>query len=104
MPDNVQPAPVDRQSVRCIAAGRVQGVGYRWFACSKARGLGLDGAVRNLSSGQVEIWFRGDPTKVAAYLSELRQGPRGAEVTSLEILKPEESTDYPRPFRILATG
>ena len=92
-----------RRLIRCLAAGKVQGVGYRWFACSKARELHLSGAVRNLRTGEVEIWFQGDPVRVDAYLVQLRRGPAGAQVANLEIIEPEESADYPDPFTIMPT-
>jgi acylphosphatase len=49
-----------------------------------AADMGLEGTVRNLSSGQVEVVARG-PADVLARLEEwLRQGPPGARVTELE--------------------
>jgi len=40
---------------RWLVRGRVQGVGYRWFAQQAAAGLGLNGYARNLDDGRVEV-------------------------------------------------
>ena len=55
--------------------GRVQGVGFRWHAVSKARLLGLTGWVRNLSDGSVEMEVQGTQTRIGelmGYLYEQR--------------------------------
>ena len=40
---------------RWIVRGRVQGVGFRYFAQRAAAELGLTGYVRNLDDGRVEV-------------------------------------------------
>ena len=51
--------------------GRVQGVGFRWHAVSKARLLGLTGWVRNLSDGSVEMEVQGTQTLIGELLGYL---------------------------------
>ena len=70
---------------RWIVQGRVQGVGFRWFVQTKARSLGLGGWARNLEDGSVEVVASGLPRGLDAFEQELRKGPPGAHVTSLEI-------------------
>ena len=52
--------------------GRVQGVGFRWHAVSKARLLGLTGWVRNLSDGSVEMEVQGKESVIAQLVLELK--------------------------------
>ncbi|MFN2387423.1 MAG: acylphosphatase [Thermoanaerobaculia bacterium] len=68
---------------RVVVSGRVQGVGFRFFASRAARELGVKGWVRNLPDGSVESVVEGAEEAVAGYLERLRQGPRGGRVTSL---------------------
>jgi len=51
---------------RWLVRGRVQGVGYRWFAQKAAAGLGLSGYARNLDDGRVEVYAAGAEAKLAA--------------------------------------
>ena len=43
-----------------IFYGRVQGVGFRYYAVNKANQLGLTGWVRNLPEGTVEMEVQGE--------------------------------------------
>jgi acylphosphatase len=66
--------------VRLVIEGRVQGVGFRWFAQNQARALGLTGAVRNRPDGAVEIEAEGDLEKLGQFVESMRHGPRSAHV------------------------
>jgi acylphosphatase len=68
---------------RAVVKGRVQGVGYRFFAERAARELGIRGWVRNLPDGSVEALAEGEDDAIARFLDRLRQGPRGSRVESL---------------------
>jgi acylphosphatase len=80
-----------RRCVRALVRGRVQGVGFRWSAQERARQLGLDGWVRNLSDGRVETWAEGDAGAVELLLAWLREGPRYAGVDRLEVFEEESA-------------
>lgn len=64
--------------------GRVQGVFYRAWTRDTARELGLEGTVRNLQDGSVEVHVRGEPETVKALEERLWQGSQAAKVKSVE--------------------
>jgi acylphosphatase len=70
--------------VRAVVRGRVQGVGFRASAADEARRLGVEGWIRNLPDGSVELEARGAPAAVEALVSWLSHGPRGARVTGVD--------------------
>ncbi|MCX5975660.1 MAG: acylphosphatase [Coprothermobacterota bacterium] len=74
-----------RQTLQIRVSGLVQGVGYRRWAWIKAVSLGIDGQVRNLSDGWVEILAQAEDTALRTFLELLREGPRLAKVTGLEV-------------------
>ena len=64
--------------------GRVQGVGFRYFAEKTAERLGVSGWVRNDDDGSVEVYAVGNPEQLAELSGLLRLGPRWAEVRGVE--------------------
>ena len=65
---------------RFLISGRVQGVGFRFFAEAAGRREGLQGSVRNLPDGSVEAVCEGNADAVARFELAVRQGPPGARV------------------------
>ncbi len=53
-------------------AGRVQGVGFRYTACTIARRYQVSGFVRNLPDGRVELVVEGEPGELDRFLDELQ--------------------------------
>jgi len=74
----------ERIARRIRVRGRVQGVGYRAWTVDVARGLGLDGWVRNRLNGSVEILAVGPAPAVDALIDRCRQGPPAARVDALD--------------------
>jgi len=70
---------------RAVVSGRVQGVGFRFFAERAARKAGVVGWVRNLPDGRVETVVEGSDDAVERYLAEIRKGPLGARVTDVAV-------------------
>lgn len=63
--------------------GKVQGVGYRWFAREEARRLGLVGWVANTDSGGVVVEAEGTPETLDRFAEILRRGPSASRVATL---------------------
>ena len=80
---------------RWFVRGRVQGVGFRYFAQRAAEELGLTGYVRNLDDGRVEVYAIGPETKLSELAGRLHQGPRWAEVRGVD-----EQEAEPRAYRV----
>lgn len=74
-----------RLARRYVITGRVQGVGFRFFAEAAALREGLHGWVRNLPDGRVEISAEGDAEALERFERQVRQGPRGARVEAVEM-------------------
>ena len=68
---------------RATVTGRVQGVGFRFFAERAARELGVRGWVRNLPNGAVEAVAEGEEEAVTRFVERLRKGPQGSRVERL---------------------
>src|SRR2546428_12145151 len=70
--------------------GKVQGVGYRFFATRVARRLGLKGSIQNTRDGSVEAIVEGEKKAIDEWIEELKEGPRYAEVTRID----QETKDF----------
>jgi acylphosphatase len=69
---------------RFLISGRVQGVGYRYFAEQSAHQTGVTGWARNLADGRVEVYGNGAAAALDEFEARLRLGPRFADVRSVE--------------------
>jgi acylphosphatase len=70
---------------RFRVSGRVQGVGFRFFAQEAAAHEGLSGWVRNLDDGRVEALVEGDREAVERFERKIRRGPPGARVEDVVV-------------------
>jgi acylphosphatase len=67
-----------------VISGRVQGVGFRWFALETARREGVGGTVRNTPDRRVEIVVEGEAEAVERFERAVRRGPSSARVDDFE--------------------
>jgi acylphosphatase len=70
--------------VHVTVKGRVQGVGYRNWTYSQAKLLKINGWVRNLPEGGVEISAEGPEPALQSLITFLKTGPALAKVQSVE--------------------
>jgi acylphosphatase len=70
---------------RVVIHGHVQGVFFRDTARRKAAERSVTGWVRNCPDGTVEAVFEGDPDSVDGLVEWCRHGPRGADVSQIEV-------------------
>lgn len=85
----------ERLSARVI--GRVQGVGFRWWARRQAEELGLVGWIMNANDERsVELVAEGEAEALAELERRLSSGPAGASVERLEARREAASGEYDR--------
>lgn len=71
--------------VHVIVSGRVQGVGFRYFAVSLASKYQISGWVRNLYNGDVELEAEGSSDRLQFFLQEVQEGNRFVRVRNMEV-------------------
>lgn len=74
-----------RVARRFVVSGRVQGVGFRYFALDAARRDGLNGFVLNHDDGTVEAVAEGEPEALERFERALRRGPSRSRVEHVTI-------------------
>ncbi|QTA37988.1 acylphosphatase [Thermosipho ferrireducens] len=75
---------------RILVYGIVQGVGFRYWTYNIAKSLKINGYVRNLPDGSVEIVACGDKENLSGFIKEISKGPITARVDNVQI----EDTQY----------
>ena len=67
--------------------GRVQGIGFRWWAVKNAQEIGgISGWVRNVEDGSVEIMMSGEEDKLDKMLLACHKGPPLSRVDRVEFV------------------
>jgi len=73
------------QQVHLIISGTVQGVFYRASCQDVAVKYGLNGYVKNLLNGQVEVIAQGEKEQLEKLVEWCKKGPPHAQVDNVEI-------------------
>ena len=82
--------------LKAVIRGDVQGVGFRWAVQSQADRLGLTGYAENLPDGSVRVEAEGAPDRLDQLEAFLHQGPRWAEVASVDAERSPATGDFSR--------
>lgn len=85
---------------RLRVTGRVQGVGFRWFACDLARRFDVAGWTSNLADGTVLVEASAERVTMELFVAALREGPPAAEVAGVVVEPRADSDPLPTPFQI----
>jgi acylphosphatase len=96
-PEDYAPDPA---RLRVLISGRVQGVGFRYFAQRHGAKLGLSGLVRNAASGDVEVLAEGPRDVLHDLINLLREGPRLAFIAHIAVEWSAPRGDLPSPFSV----
>lgn len=68
------------RSLECIVTGKVQGVAFRSWVAEQAKSLGVNGWVRNVADGTVEVLAQGDEDAVHELRTRILGGSSLARV------------------------
>jgi acylphosphatase len=66
-----------KQEVHMLFKGSVQGVGFRWTARKYALSHNLNGWVKNLPDGKVELIVQGEKSQVIDFINNLEDAMAG---------------------------
>lgn len=87
------------ECLHIIVKGKVQGVYFRAFTQKQAVKLGVNGFVRNLANGDVEVVAAGPREAVQALLAWCHKGPLLARVKQV-LASPRQAIDGFEKFEI----
>lgn len=80
--------------------GRVQGVFFRFHTKDTADRLAIKGTVKNLSTGEVEVYAQGNPEALEEFENFLSNGPSLSSVEQVSKEETEAGIVYP-DFKII---
>lgn len=83
---------------RIVIRGIVQGIGFRYFTRMMANRFSIYGWVRNCADGSVEIHCEGEESNLQKFLAEIKKGPAGLVIESMEVK--EAAPDFYYGFEI----
>ena len=75
---------MSKVGVHLIVEGRVQGVGFRYFSQRVGTANNVNGYVRNLSDGSVEIEAEGENQNIIDFIKSIRNDHPYARVLNIQ--------------------
>jgi acylphosphatase len=84
---------MQKRQVYIVISGRVQGVGFRYFAMYKAEELDITGWVKNTPEGKLEIEASGELQNINTFIDWMKIGPARAIIGSFSVsdISPERT-------------
>ena len=82
------------------AAGRVQGVGFRYFVQTNAMELDVTGWVRNMDDSTVTMEIQGTDEQIEKLIGRIKKGSTFIKVKNMELTK-LETIEQTEKFAIL---
>ena len=73
------------RNAQLTITGRVQGVGFRYYAVKKAGEMHISGYVRNMHDGSVFIEAEGEEPDLDRYILWCQKGPASSRVDRVDI-------------------
>jgi len=83
-----------KEQARILIEGRFQGINFRYQTQAQAKALGLDGFVRTLADGRIEIEIQGEKHKIEDFLEWCQQEPHSSHIKSILFRYDETSKSY----------
>jgi acylphosphatase len=88
------------ERVEIRVAGKVQGVGFRYFVLQEAEKRGITGETQNLSTGEVLTIAEGNKISLVELYNAVQRGPGSARVDKHSIIWKMATREFSR-FTIL---
>ena len=90
LPDHVRKAMkrdtgIAKKRVHAYYGGRVQGIGFRYTAERIARDMDVNGWVRNLPDGRVELLCEADEKTLSDFLDKIKNGVLKSYIRDTEV-------------------
>lgn len=82
------------QNLEIVISGRVQGVGFRYFAKQKAELYEIHGYVKNIGSRKVKVLALGESGNMEHFVQALKLGPAYAHIESVSTSPVQHTKEY----------
>ena len=89
-----------RQRMQVFYSGRVQGVGFRYSTKMLAHGYEVNGTVRNLADGRVELVAEGTREELEAFRKGIQESELGSFIRNEELHWGDAKNEF-RGFEIV---
>lgn len=76
---------MQKRQAYIVITGRVQGVGFRYFAHHKAENMNITGWIKNTFDGKVEIEAVGEVQNLGPFIDWMKIGPARAIIQTFTV-------------------